>query len=128
MLELRPRAGSLERFVETVNRLQRPEGYRLAASFEDGHEQAVAVAGFRTAHFQSWGYALYVDDLSTLARDRGRGHAGALMGWLIAEAQRLGCAELHLDSGVGPDRQAAHRLYLNKRMRISAHHFALELG
>ena len=128
MLELRPRAGSLEHFVDVVNRLQRPEGYRLVASFEDGQEQAAAVAGFRTGHFQSWGYALYVDDLSTRAACRGRGHAGALMDWLIGEARRLGCGQLHLDSGVGPDRETAHRLYLNKRMRISAHHFQIVLG
>jgi GNAT superfamily N-acetyltransferase len=128
MLELRPNAGSREQFVETVNRRQRPEGYRLVAAFEDGHEPAAAIAGFRTGHFQAWGYAMYIDDLSTRAPFRGRGHGGALMDWLIAEARRLGCSQLHLDSGVGPDRQAAHRLYMNKRMRISAHHFAMELG
>ncbi|HVA25259.1 MAG TPA: GNAT family N-acetyltransferase [Chloroflexota bacterium] len=128
MLDLRPQAGSREQFVENVNRLQRAEGYRLVAAFEDGVEQAAAIAGFRTCHFQSWGYAMYVDDLSARAQFRGRGHGGALMDWLLAEARRLGCGQLHLDSGVGPDRQTAHRLYLNKRMRISAHHFSLDLG
>ena len=53
--------------------------------------------------------------------------AGALLDWLIEEARRLGCGQLHLDSGVGPDREDAHRLYLNKRLRISAHHFQLDL-
>jgi hypothetical protein len=46
------------------------------------------------------------------------------MDWMIDEAKRLYCDELHLDSGVGPDRADAHRLYLNKRMRISSHHFS----
>jgi len=104
MIELRPHAGRAEQFVETVNRLQRPEGYRLVAAFEDGQEQAAAVAGFRTGHHQAWGLAVYVDDLSTRAQFRGRGHGGALMDWLLAEARRLGCAQLHLDSGVGADR------------------------
>jgi hypothetical protein len=49
------------------------------------------------------------------------------MGWLLAEARRLGCDELHLDSGVGADRTDAHRLYLNQGMRISAHHFGIKL-
>lgn len=35
--------------------------------------------------------------------------------------------ELWLDSGVSLDRQDAHRLYMNKRMRISAYHFVLNI-
>ena len=46
------------------------------------------------------------------------------MDWLIEEAKRLHCDQLHLDSGVGPDRTDAHRLYFNKRMRISSFHFS----
>jgi GNAT superfamily N-acetyltransferase len=127
MLELRPRIGSEADFVARVNDLQRPEGYRLVASFADGDAQAVAAAGFRTEHFLAWGHALYVDDLSSRSGFRRQGHSGALMDWLLAEARRLGCGQLHLDSGVGPDREEAHRLYLNKRLRISSHHFQIEL-
>ena len=80
----------------------------------------VAVAGFRVLHNLAWGDALYVDDLSTLAEARGRGHGRALLDWCAAEGERLGCHELHLDSGVGPEREDAHRLYLNTRLRITA--------
>jgi GNAT superfamily N-acetyltransferase len=109
-----------------VNRLavQRREGYRLVGSFDEGVDRASAVAGFRTAHSLAWGHYLYVDDLSTLPEARRRGHAGALMRWLFEEARRLGCESLHLDSGVGPHRADAHRLYLNHGMRITSHHFA----
>jgi GNAT superfamily N-acetyltransferase len=69
-----------------------------------------------------------VDDLSTLPPARRRGHAQALLDWLAAEARRLGCDELHLDSGVGPDRAHAHRLYLNAGLRITSHHFARRLN
>jgi GNAT superfamily N-acetyltransferase len=127
MLELRPGAGSEAEFVARVNELQRPEGYRLVGCFVEGDPQAAAAAGFRAAHFLAWGYALYVDDLSSRPGFRRQGHSGALMAWLLAEARRLGCSQLHLDSGVGRDREEAHRLYLNKRLRISAHHFQLEL-
>src|SRR5713226_989103 len=100
MRELRTGLGSAVEFVETVNRLQRAEGYRLVAAFEDGEEQAVAVAGFRVGHQLARGFHMYLDDLSTRSAFRGRGHGGALMDWLEAEARRLGCKELHLDSGV----------------------------
>lgn len=111
-------------FVERVNAVQRPEGYRLVAAFEDGETAAVAVAGFRTLHSLAWGHHLYVDDLSTLPDARRRGHAGALFEWLLEEGRRLDCGQLHLDSGVGIDRADAHRFYLSSGTVISAHHFA----
>lgn len=123
MRELRPHIGDAATFAAHVDAVQRPEGYRLLGSFEDG-DDAVAVAGFRVAHHLAWGRALYVDDLSTLPEARGRGHAGALLDELLAEAGRLGCEELHLDSGVGPARWTAHRLYMNHGLTIVSHHFA----
>ncbi len=123
MLELRPKIGSSADFVRTVNDKQRPQGYRLIASFDDDDEQAAGAAGFRVLDYLAWGHALYCDDLTTREKYRGRGYAGALMDWMVEEARRLGCGEFHLDSGVGPDRTAAHRLCFNKRMRISAFHF-----
>ena len=123
MLELRPHVGSSADFVRVVDDTQRAQGYRLIASFDED-EQAAAVAGFRVLDYLAWGHALYCDDLSTRQIYRGRGHAGLLMDWMIVEAKRLGCGEFHLDSGVGPDRTNAHRLYFNKGMRISSHHFS----
>ena len=125
MAELR-RLADVSSFLERVA-AQRREGYRLVGSFDDGDEDAAGVAGFRLGHFLAWGTVIYVDDLSTRAKYRGRGNGGALMDWLIAEAKRLGCDQLHLDSGVGPDREIAHRLYMNKGLRISAHHFQIDL-
>jgi GNAT superfamily N-acetyltransferase len=121
MLELRPHLGSPDAFVQVVNQEQRPEGYRLVGSFEEEVEQAVAIAGFRTGHSLALGYALYVDDLCTRAAFRKRGHAAHLMQWLVEEARRLGCVQLHLDSAV--HRHDAHRLYLHQRMDITAYHF-----
>jgi GNAT superfamily N-acetyltransferase len=65
-----------------------------------------------------------VDDLSTLPESRRRGHGRQLLDWLVAEDGRLGCDQIHLDSGVGIDRADAHRLYLNASLVIAAHHFA----
>jgi len=127
LLELRPRQESEADFVRRVNQLQRPEGYRLVASFAEGEPAAVAAAGFRTGHFLAWGHVLYVDDLSTRAAHRRRGHSSALLAWLLDEARRLGCDELHLDSGTGADRADAHRLYFNSGLRITAFHFLVRL-
>ncbi|MDX6673022.1 MAG: hypothetical protein QOH11_440, partial [Solirubrobacteraceae bacterium] len=96
MRALRPAYAREADFVTRVDGTQRPEGYRLAAAFVPGREQAVAVAGFRTGHNLAWGHYLYVDDLSTVADARGQGHAGALLEWLDAEGRRLGCDQLHL--------------------------------
>jgi len=111
-------------FVRRVDEVQRPEGYRLVGAFAEGTPRAVAVAGFRVAHSLSWGRFLYVDDLSTLPEARRLGYGRALLDWLSTEGRRLGCGQLHLDSGVGPERGDAHRLYLNAGLVISAHHFA----
>ena len=122
--ELRPAVGDPAAFVKRIDDVQRLEGYRLVASFVEGEEQAAAVAGFRVMHYIAWGDALYCDDLGTRPEHRGQGHAGRLIDWMIEETKRMGCGQFHLDSGVGEDRQAAHRLYFNKGMRISAYHFS----
>lgn len=126
MRALRPHLASEEEFVLRVDARQRGEGYRLVVTVEDD-ETISAVAGFRVHDTLAVGRMLYIDDLSTLPSARRRGLARALLDWCAEEARRLGCAELHLDSGVGPHREAAHRLYLNAGMRISSHHFSREL-
>jgi GNAT superfamily N-acetyltransferase len=119
---LRPHIDSLEDFVTRVNGAQRPEGYRLVASFVDG--DVVAAAGFRRLHTLAWGDVLYIDDLVTMESHRGQGHAHRLLEWILAEARRLGCDQIHLDSA--PHRHAAHRLYLNEGFHISTFHFSRE--
>ena len=53
MAELR-RLADVPTFLERVA-LQRREGYRLVASFEDGDDGSVGVAGFRLGNFLAWG-------------------------------------------------------------------------
>lgn len=127
MRALRPHLAGEAEFARRVDELQRPQGYRLAAVVEDDGA-VTAVAGFRVLEMLAYGRVLYVDDLSTLPAARRRGHGRALLDWCAAEAVRAGCDALHLDSGVGPHRQDAHRLYFNCGMRISSHHFQRELG
>ncbi|AZI42349.1 GNAT family N-acetyltransferase [Deinococcus psychrotolerans] len=127
MFELRgqrPPLASPEAFQRWVTQ-QAAQGYRLAATFEAKAAEAQAVCGFRVLNFLYSGRQLYIDDLSTLPQARARGHARALLDWAEAEAGRLDCESLHLDSGV--QRFGAHRLYLKAGMDITAHHFAKSL-
>jgi GNAT superfamily N-acetyltransferase len=122
MRALRPHLADEQELVRRVDR-QRAEGYRLVAAVkEDG--SVGAVVGFRVHDTLAFGRILYIDDLSTLPAARRRGYGRALLDWCADEGRRLGCDALHLDSGVGADRQDAHRLYFNAGLRISAHHFS----
>jgi GNAT superfamily N-acetyltransferase len=125
MRALRTHYADEAEFVRRVDEDQRPQGYRIVGAFDDG--RVVAVAGFRVVRNLFAGDMLYVDDLSTLPEARGRGHGGALLDWCVEEGRRLGCGELHLDSAVVPERQDAHRLYFNRRMRIASYHFTRRL-
>lgn len=128
LLLLRPRWETAERIADFVDNQLRPTGYRLVGLFGQTAHQADSIAGFRELWSTAWGHYVYIDDLSTLETARGNGFGDQLMKWVINEAERLLCDEIHLDSGVGSDRAAAHRLYMRNHMRISAHHFSLLLG
>lgn len=121
-----PQTGSPEALAAHLREVE-PQGYRLIGAFEAGRTEAAAVAGYRTFTMLASGRLLYVDDLSTLPEARGRGHARALLAWLEQEARRLGCAGLHLDSGVGEHRFAAHRLYHAAGLNVTCLHFEKEL-
>jgi GNAT superfamily N-acetyltransferase len=124
MRALRPQLSGKAEFVARVDERQRPQGYRLVAALPNGGGPAAAVAGFRELDSLAWGHAIYVDDLSTAPDSRRAGLAGRLIGWLLEEAGRLGCDALHLDSGFGPSRTDAHRLYFNSGLAVIGLHFA----
>jgi GNAT superfamily N-acetyltransferase len=127
MRALRTTWTSEREFTEHVDGVMRPAGYRLVAAILPEREQAVAVAGFRVGDTLAWGRYLYVDDLSTAPDARRQGHGGALLDWLVEEGRRLGCGQLHLDSGTGHERFDAHRLYHKRGLAIYSHHFACRL-
>jgi len=119
MVELRPHV-TREQFVERIRR-QQQSGYQLAFLEETGTVRCVA--GYRFLENLAWGRFLYVDDLVTADAARSQGWGRQLFDWLVDEARRHGCDQLHLDSGV--QRFAAHRFYLRKGMDLTCHHFAL---
>lgn len=123
MHELRPHLAA-DDFVAQVQRQMQHHGYVLV--YLAVQDRVVAAAGYRVAEFLAWGKTFYLDDLVTLSAARQHGYGGKLLDWLLEKARELGCQQFHLDSGM--QRHDAHRLYLNKKLRITSHHFAKVLS
>jgi GNAT superfamily N-acetyltransferase len=100
-------------------------GYHLAYVYDDQDDQVSGVAGFNIGTNLAWGKYLYVADLVVDEKVRSQGYGEMLFTWLIKYAQDHNCQQFHLDSGV--QRFAAHRFYLRHKMKISSHHFFLQL-
>jgi hypothetical protein len=83
-------------FVDRVDRVMRPDGYRLAGTFGPGSAIAAGVVGFRLIRSNALGDHFWMDDFVT-------GGIGAhveaeqLLSFLITEAKHLGVTQLHLD-------------------------------
>lgn len=118
---LRPHL-TLERFLSLIPEMKK-ESYSLIFIEENG--KAISACGFRYMTTLFEGRFIYIDDLSTLPEGRGKGYAGALFDFVLNLAKSEGLPAVHLDSG--HQRFDAHRLYLNKGMKIVYHHFRLEL-
>ncbi|MGJ0535114.1 MAG: GNAT family N-acetyltransferase [Methylocystis sp.] len=121
--ELRPHLAE-DDFVAQVQRQMQRHGYVLV--YMAVQDRVVAAAGYRVAELLAWGKTFYLDDLVTLGSARQHGYGGKLLDWLIEKARELGCQQFHLDSGV--QRHDAHRLYLNRKLQITSHHFAKVLS
>lgn len=124
MAELRPNIPDEDTFLATVRRMERTDGYHVAALEHDG--AVVAVTGYRFAEMLFRGRYLYVDDLVTAAAARSAGHGRTLLAWLDAKARAEGCTQLALDSG--NQRLDAHRFYKREGMQPFATHFVKELA
>lgn len=98
--------------------------YRLAYLLEANG--VVAVAGFRVGENLAWGHFLYVDDLVTLSQYRSKGYGAHLLSWLKEKAEKEGCEQMHLDSGI--QRKEAHRFYEREGMTMASLHFAEKIA
>lgn len=121
MKELRPHH-NLESFITTIQAMQQ-EGYQLLYAEDEG--RIVSVAGFRFTTTLYDGLIIDFDDFVTLTDCQGKGYGSMLFDKLVDIATAKGIKTIHLNSA--HPRYDAHRFYLNKRMKIIAHHFRLEL-
>jgi len=121
MSELRPHLKK-ENFLSQIRR-QETQGYRLLFVEED--HNVLAVAGFRLTENLFNGKFVYVDDLITSESERSKGYGDKLLKWIAEFAKENNCNNVELDSGV--QRFDAHRFYLRNKMKISSHHFSLDV-
>jgi GNAT superfamily N-acetyltransferase len=117
--ELRPHLNQ-DRYL-TLMLYMLDEGYKLIYIEEE--DQVIAFCGYRHVTMLHRGRSIYIDDLCTLEAFRGRGYGSRLLDHVLAEAREEECQSVHLDSGY--QRHDAHRLYLEKGFRMSAHHLAI---
>lgn len=122
MAQLRPHLDR-ETYLTMVDRMRRTDGFRLAAAYNDG--RIGAVAGFRVLEMLYCGRILSVDDLVTDQDSRSSGLGKAMLDWLTDEARRLGCGQIHLDSGV--QRLDAHRFYEREGFQKLGWHFTTKI-
>jgi GNAT superfamily N-acetyltransferase len=121
MSELRPHLKE-EDFLSQVRR-QEVQGFFLA--YIEDNKKVVAVSGFHLTENLVNGKYIYVDDLITGEKFRSKGYGEKLLKWIVGFANEENCSVVELDSGV--QRFDAHRFYLRNKMKISSHHFSLEL-
>ena len=64
-----------------------------------------------------FGASCEIKSMHTLAETRGRGYARALLRFLLQEARMQGIREAYLETGSGPEHQAARALYASEGFR-----------
>ncbi len=120
MKELRPHH-SIESFLTAMEQMKK-EHYHLLYLEDDG--RTVCTAGFRFTTTLYDGPVIDFDDFVTIAGGRNKGYAGHLFDHLAGIAKERSIKAIHLNSN--HQRFDAHRFYLNKKMKIIAHHFRIE--
>ncbi|HMX78878.1 MAG TPA: GNAT family N-acetyltransferase [Ferruginibacter sp.] len=121
MKELRPHH-TAETFMETIRQMF-GEGYQLWYIEDEG--KAMCAAGFRITTTFYDGPIIDFDDFVTREDARKKGYAARLFDKLVDIAATNKIKTIHLNSA--HHRYDAHRFYLNKKMKIIAHHFRLEV-
>ena len=125
---LRPMLTDMNRFVEQVNQLQRPQGYRLLGIFEEGKHSAVAVCGFRQATNLVNGVHIHIDDMVVIPNSRGRGHATSLLQEVAKISREQGISHIYVESNIGSERTDARRFYFRHGFDIVGYHFACDVA
>lgn len=120
MKELRPHH-SPESFLIAMDDMKK-EGYHLLYLEDEG--KIVSVAGFRFTTTLYDGLIIDFDDFVTIDTSRSKGYGAKVFDHLVGIAKEKGIKAIHLNSA--HHRYDAHRFYLNKGMKIIAHHFRLE--
>lgn len=118
MQQLRPHLSCPARYVAQLTR-QAQQGYRLLGARDA--ERIVGLAGYRLQENLIYGRFVYIDDL-VVSPDLQRSGLGAqLLDAVRAEALRLGCDHLVLDTGL--HNALAQRFYFRCGLLSRGMHF-----
>lgn len=120
MRQLRPHLVDEAAFVAQIMR-QQAQGYRLLGT----GESPVGLAGYRAMENTIYGKFVYVDDLVVAETERRGGLGAKLLDAVEAEARKLGCARLVLDTGLA--NAFAQRFYFRWGMLAGGMHFGKAL-
>jgi ribosomal protein S18 acetylase RimI-like enzyme len=122
MQQLRPQLKLPEDLLAAVA-MQRAQGYRLLAAWEDN--KPVALAGYRRLDNLIHGRFIYVDDLITSAAGRGRGYGERLLDELCTVGREQDCVRLVLDTALA--NALAQRFYFRFGLLARGLHFSMDL-
>ncbi|WP_342766999.1 GNAT family N-acetyltransferase [Trinickia dinghuensis] len=122
MQQLRPHLSAPDELVARVA-VQRAQQYRLLAMW-DGR-RPVALAGYRQVDNLIHGRFLYVDDLVTDERERGRSHGERMIDALREIGRSHRCGKLVLDTALS--NVLAQRFYFRAGMLPRALRFSEDL-
>ena len=108
--QLRPTLPPKDGFLATVKKRHETEGYTLVMFKESEDATSIAaVAGVAARQNFALSKHLYILDLVTNTKDRGKGFGSQLLAWLQTYAKQQDCTMLVLDSGFA--RTRAHTFY-----------------
>lgn len=122
MVALRPGLQDAAELLTRVRR-QQAQGYRLLAAWRAG--EPLGLAGYRALENLIYGRFVYVDDLVVRDDVRRERLGEILLAAVAAEARRLGCARLVLDTGLG--NALAQRFYFRQGLLATGMHFGRSL-
>lgn len=115
---LRPHLEDADEFVWRLQR-QAEQGYRLLVA--RAGDEVMGLAGCRQQENLLHGRFFYVDDLVTREDLRGQGLGEHLLNEVRAQARRLGCVNLVLDTALGNAR--GQRFYYRQGLLALGMHF-----
>ncbi|WP_161864803.1 GNAT family N-acetyltransferase [Pseudomonas yangonensis] len=118
MRVLRPHLSDADDFVQRLQR-QAEQGYRLLAA--RAGDEVVGLAGCRLQENLLHGRFFYVDDLVTRENLRSQGIGEQLLNEARAQARRLGCVNLVLDTALANAR--GQRFYYRQGLLALGMHF-----
>ncbi len=110
-------------FLEKVKR-KKSLWYNIVWLYKN--DEIISLIWFRFYEYFSCGKFLIIDDFVTHEEYRNMWFGTIIFNWIIEYAKTNNCSEIQLDSNI--TRYKAHKFYMNMGMKITNHHFSLNIN